>query len=142
MKPAPAAPLTPEVQAWLDARCGSAAQRQDAEHLLHLLAQASGQAPQLLPGQIAGFGEYRYRHASGRQGDSCLLGMAVRGRELVVYLMSECADQASLLARLGPHRMGKACLYLRQLAGIDLDVLETLVRNCMAETLRLHPQAV
>jgi hypothetical protein len=39
--------------------------------------------------------------------------------------------QERLLERLGPHKTGKSCLYVKRLADIDLDVLRTLVTRSM-----------
>jgi hypothetical protein len=57
------------------------------------------------------YGSYRYTYESGRTGEAPLVGFAIRGRELVVYLDAEGDGQKSLLSRLGKHRMGKVCLY-------------------------------
>ena len=62
-----------------------------------------------------------------------LAAFAIRGRDLVVYLMGEGEAQTALLSRLGKHKMGKTCLYFRQLADLDKSVLEELVVNAMAE---------
>jgi hypothetical protein len=67
-----------------------------------------------------------------------LAGFAIRGRELVVYLMAEGDDQASLLARLGKHKMGKSCLYFKQLGDLDKSVLEQLVAGSIAEVRRRY----
>ena len=56
-----------------------------------------------------------------------MAGFAIRGRELVVYLVAERGVQRSLLSRLGRHKMGKSCLYFKQLADLDRSALEKLV---------------
>ena len=75
----------------------------------------------------------------GRSGQSCLTGFAVRGKELVVYLVAESAEQAALLATLGKHKMGKSCLYFKRLADLDPKVLEALVAGSAAEIARRYP---
>jgi hypothetical protein len=55
-----------------------------------------------------------------------------RGRELVVYLVVDGQEQRALLCKLGKHKMGKACLYFKQLADLDESVLETLVVDSVA----------
>ena len=67
-----------------------------------------------------------------------MAGFAIRGRELVVYLLVEGEEQRSLLSKLGKHRMGKVCLYLRQLADLDRPTLEKLVVGSVAEVRRRH----
>jgi NAD(P)-dependent dehydrogenase (short-subunit alcohol dehydrogenase family) len=88
---------------------------------------------------IVGYGRYTYRYASGTSGESCVTGFAIRGRDLVVYLVAESPRQEALLARLGKHKLGKACLYLKRVADVDLAVLESLVAEAVAEVRRRHP---
>jgi hypothetical protein len=87
---------------------------------------------------IVGYGSYRYTYESGRTGESPLAAFAIRGRELVVYVVTEGAEQRSLLSKLGKHRMGKVCLYFKQLADLDKSVLEKLVAGSVAEVRRRH----
>ena len=87
---------------------------------------------------IVGYGSYSYKYESGRTGESCLTGFAVRGKELVVYLVTESQEQQLLLAKLGKHKMGKACLYFKRLADLDTLVLQTLIAQSVAETKRRH----
>jgi hypothetical protein len=88
---------------------------------------------------IVGFGSYHYKYASGHEGDSALAGFAMRGSELVVYIAADLEGRDVLLARLGKHRTGKVCVYIRRLANVDLNVLETLVARSVADTKRRYP---
>ena len=88
---------------------------------------------------IVGFGSYHYKYASGHEGDSALAGFAVRGSELVVYIMG-FKGRDVLLGKLGKHRTGKVCVYIRRLADVDLKVLETMIARSIAETKRLYPE--
>lgn len=88
---------------------------------------------------IVGFGSYHYKYPSGHEGDSALGAFAVRGRELVVYTAESFEGREALLAKLGKHKTGKVCVYIRRLADIDLKVLETLVARSIEETRRLYP---
>jgi predicted GIY-YIG superfamily endonuclease len=78
-------------------------------------------------GPDLGFGRYHYRYESGREGDWMVSGFAVRAKELVLYLGCGGGGFDDLLARLGKHRLGKGCLYVKTLAQVDAAVLETLV---------------
>ena len=89
---------------------------------------------------IVGFGSYHYKYASGHEGDSALAAFAVRGRELVVYTAGAFEGRDVLMGKLGKHRAGKVCVYIRRLADVDLKVLETLVSRSVAETRRRYPQ--
>lgn len=131
-------PTQASVDEYLSARA-SPQQLADCTTLMTLLHRVTQEAPCMWGPSIVGYGRYRYRYDSGRTGESCAAGFALRGREIVVYLVAEGADQQGLLARLGRHRMGKSCLYLRRLADVDLAVLEALVAGSVAEIARRHP---
>lgn len=125
------------IDAYLASRA-SVEQMRDCKALLALLQRVTGEPPRMWGPSIVGFGSYRYPLAGGKCGESCATGFAVRGKELVVYLVAECPDQADLLTRLGAHRLGKACLYFKRLAALDEQVLERLVRGSLAELRRRH----
>ena len=127
-----------KLEAYLDARA-SPAQRADCEVLMALLQRITNESPRMWGPSIVGYGVYRYRYDSGHSGESCLTGFAIRGKELVVYLVTEGADQPALLAKLGPYKMGKACLYLKRLEVIDMAILEQLLRASAAQTRRRYP---
>lgn len=126
------------VDDYLAARA-SPQQLADCQALMALCQRITQQPPRMWGPSIVGYGAYTYRYESGHSGQSCQLGFAVRGRELVVYLLAEGPDQAARLARLGPHKMGKACLYLKRLADVDLEVLAALMADSVAEIRRRHP---
>ena len=115
---------------------GSEQQRADCRELIALLRRATRRPPRMWGPSIVGFGSYRYTYESGRTGEAPLAGFAIRGRELVIYMAPEQDEQKSLLSRLGPHRMGKSCLYFKRLADLDRSVLEQLVAGSMAEASR------
>lgn len=113
-------------------------QRPDAQVLVELMTRITGEGPVMWGPTIVGFGSYHYRYASGHEGDAPLTGFASRQRELVVYLLCE-GQSETLLPKLGRHRRSKACLYIRRLAEVRLDVLEELIRASIAEVRRLYP---
>ena len=113
-------------------------QRSDAQKLVALMRRVTRQKPVMWGPSIVGFGSYHYKYASGHEGDSALTGFAVRGRELVVYIAQGFEGRDALLAKLGKHRTGKVCVYIRRLADIDLKILETLVARSIADTKRRY----
>ena len=117
---------------------GSETQRADCGALMTLLARVTGEGPRMWGPSIVGFGAYRYTYESGRTGEAPRVGFAIRGRDLVLYVLAEGDDQRALRARLGTHTMGKACLYFRRLSDLDGAVLEQLVTNSVAEVERRH----
>jgi len=113
------------------------AKRTDALALVSLMAEVSGE-PAVLWGTMVGFGHYHYRYETGHEGDSFLVGFAPRKAEFSIYLMGtylpEVAEKReALLARLGKHRMGKACLYVKRLSDVDLVVLRELAEMSVVE---------
>jgi hypothetical protein len=115
-------------------------QRNDAQTLVDLMRRVTRQEPRMWGPSIIGFGSYHYKYASGHEGDSALAAFAVRGRELNVYIMEGFEGRDVLLAKLGKHRTGRVCVYMRRLADVDLKVLETLVARSVADTKRRYPQ--
>lgn len=112
-------------------------QAADCRVLMALFGKLTGQSPRMWGPSIVGYGSYRYTYESGRTGEAPLAGFAIRGRELVVYLDCEDGDRP-LLSKLGKHRMGKSCLYFKQLSDLDFPVLEKLVADSMATTRRRY----
>ena len=108
----------------------NAQRRADADTLVELMCDVTGEPPVVWGPSIVGFGRYHYRYATGPEGDAPLAAFAPRKQELVVYLVSGYEHRYPvLLDRLGPHRTGKSCLYLKRLSDVDLDVLRTLVER-------------
>lgn len=107
-------------------------QSRDCARLMAMLTKITKHEPRMWGPSIVGFGSYRYKYDSGREGEACLTGFAIRKSELVVYLVAESQEQASLLARLGKHKMGKSCLYFKRLSDLDTAVLEKLVAGSVA----------
>lgn len=103
--------------------------RADAQTLLGLMTAVTGEDPVMWGSSIVGFGSYRYRYASGREGEWLATGFSPRAAASTVYLMDGFAGREELLRRLGPHSTGASCLYLRRLEAVDLDVLAELVRR-------------
>lgn len=117
--------------------------RADARILVRLMSETTGEPPQLW-GSMIGFGRYHYRYESGHEGDRFLVGFAPRKDSFSIYLMGsylpeEAARREALLAQLGKHRMGKACLYVRRLGDIEIEVLQRLVEASAAELRKRYP---
>ncbi|MFG1660990.1 DUF1801 domain-containing protein [Micromonospora chersina] len=109
--------------------------RADAERLCALLCEVTGEPPVMWGPSIVGFGSYRYTYGSGRTGDWPLVGFSPRKQQLVVYLVGGYEERyPSVLARLGPHKTGKGCLYLKRLDDVD----ESALRELVDRTVRVH----
>ena len=112
--------------------------RKDCEALAKLMTRAPNHSPKMRGSSIVGFGSYHYKYESGREGDTCLVGFSPRKSEISVYGLRAAPNAEELLARLGPHKAGKGCVYIKTLGNVDLKVLEQLVASAAAETKRQH----
>lgn len=129
-------PNDSSVEAFLDG-IADERQRSDSRALCQLMREATALEPRMWGDSIVGFGSYHYRYGSGREGDSFLTGFSPRKQSLTVYIMSGFARYDALLARLGKHKTGKACLYVKHLDDVDQEILREIVAESaahMAET--------
>jgi len=132
-------PTRASVDAYLASRA-STEQLVDCKAIMAMCKRVTKQQPKMWGPSIVGYGSYNYTYESGRSGDACLAGFAVRGKELVVYLLAENPAQLDLLANLGRHKMGKSCLHFKRLADLDAKVLEALIAGSVAEVRRRYPR--
>ena len=115
-----------------------AEKRKDCQTIARMMKQATGAAPKMWGPSIVGYGNYHYRSTSGREGDWFQVGFSPRATALTLYLMGGLERHAGLLKRLGKHKTGKGCLYIKRLSEVDVAVLEELIGECVQH---LSPQA-
>ena len=115
-----------DVRAYLES-VASKQRRKDALTMLELMREITGEKAEMWGESIVGFGSYRYRYASGRQGDWFLTGFAPRKQALTLYIMPGFERYEALLAKLGKHKIGKSCLYISKLADVDRNVLKEII---------------
>ena len=101
--------------------------REEAHILDQLFQKVTGWSPVMWGPSIIGYGSYHYKYESGREGDMCATGFSPRKANHSLYIMPGYTDFEDILARLGKHSMGKACLYIKKLDDVDLDVLAELI---------------
>jgi uncharacterized protein DUF1801 len=113
--------------------------KQDAEKLLPWFEKVTGLAGRMWGPSMIGFGRYHYRYESGREGEAMLTGFSPRKQEMVLYIMPGYRFEAmqEKLARLGPHKLGKSCLYIKRLSDVDMGVLAEIVEAGVAH-MRAH----
>ncbi len=100
----------------------------EATRLDAIFRDVTGFAPKLWSGRMVGYGEYDYTYESGHSGTSLATGFAVSPRQLTIYVMPGYTPFAEIMARIGKHRRGKACLYLTRLEHVDESALRDLIR--------------
>ncbi len=101
--------------------------REDGLALLDFFSKVTQMKAEMWGSSIIGFGRYRYKYESGREGEFMMTGFSPRKAALSIYIMPGYRDMSEKLARLGKHKTGKSCLYINKLADIDMDVLEEIV---------------
>jgi hypothetical protein len=107
--------------------------RADCRKLVRMMRKATGKAPRLWATMI-GFGKQRYRTKSGIEGDMFVVGFASRKPDLVLYLMCGSVRAGGLLKKLGKHRAGVSCIYVRRLADLDEDVLARIIEAAVQDS--------
>jgi hypothetical protein len=107
--------------------------RADCFALLEMMKRATGAEPVLWGNGIIGFGDYHYRSSSGREGDWFEAGFASRKANIAVHIMPGIDRYGEILERLGKHKTGVGCVYIKRLSDIDVNVLEELVTTAVGE---------
>lgn len=118
------ADITDFINAYVD----NEQKKADSFRLIELMKNWSGFEPKMWGPTMIGFGSYHYKYASGHEGDAMLIGFSPRKPEFSLYVAAPGDDNKNLIENLGKFKMGKACIYVKRLSDIDLDVLEKLCK--------------
>lgn len=119
-------PTDTNVKAFLDA-VTDPQRKADCQAVIRLMKGITKAEPVLWGASIIGFGNFTYTYPSGRTADSFLLGVSPRKKDLSLHVTPSLSGFGDLLAKLGPHKCGKACLYVNTLADVDAKVLKELL---------------
>jgi len=138
MAPNKTMPSAVSVQTFLDS-VPDDGKRADALSLIDIMQKATGECPVMWGPSIVGFGSYHYRYASGREGDSPLVGFSPRTTSLVIYIVTGFDGAEPLLAELGKHSTGKSCLYIKRLSDVDLKVFARLIKQSVQAVRKKYP---
>lgn len=102
--------------------------KKDCKTLMKVFKEATGVKPKMWGDSIIGFGEYTYYRSNGDEGQFMACGFSPRKSGPTLYIMPGYSDYNSLLKQLGPHKLGKSCLYLKSLENIDLKIMTKLIK--------------
>jgi hypothetical protein len=103
--------------------------RKDSILLLKLMEKISKEKPKLWGSSMIGFGKKTYRSpATGREVDWFKIGFSPRKANLSLHLVFDMKEHAVILKKLGRHKTGAGCLYIKKLEDVDLRVLEELIK--------------
>ena len=106
-------------------------QRKDSFAILEMMKKASGEEPKMWGTSIVGFGKMRYKSSSGREVDWMLIGFAPRKANISLYLTVNIKEYAAYLEKLGKHKTGAGCLYIKKLEDINTKILENMIRDSL-----------
>jgi hypothetical protein len=115
--------------------------RKDAYQLIDIFTRIVGDKP-VMWGKIIGFGSYHYKYASGREGDYLRTGFAIRADSFSIYLINGFTGKETLLEHLGKHKIGKGCLYIKNLDSIDITILEQLIKESVEYIDNTYPRMI
>lgn len=115
-----------------------AQKRQDCQAISEIMREVTGAEPRMWGENIVGFGSYHYRYATGREGDWPLTGFSPRKQNLTLYLSYGFEQHGELMQRLGKHKVGKACLYIKRLSDVDQNALRELVQRSVEQLRRMN----
>lgn len=110
----------------------------DCKTIAALMEELTSSKPKMWGESIVGFGDYRYKYASGREGDWFLAGFSNRKQSISLYIMGYLEYYTEILEELGKHKHGKGCLYIKKLSDVDLDVLKTLISTSIERLKKNH----
>jgi hypothetical protein len=113
--------------------------RKDCKAIVKMMQEATGEKPKMWGANMIGFGSYHYKYDSGREGDWFVTGFSPRKANLTLYLMAGFSNFDTLLAKLGKHKTGKACLYVKKLDDIDQVVLKKLIKESVTHVRKTWP---
>ncbi len=109
-----------------------AQKREDAGAVVEIMRTATKADPVMWGTSIIGFGSYRYKYATGREGDWPIIGLSPRKQNLTLYIMQGCDQHGDLLAKLGKHSAAGSCLHIKRLSDIDVPTLKKLITLSVA----------
>lgn len=112
--------------------------REDAAKVIALMRAATGEEPKMWGTSIIGFGTYRYKYESGREGDWPIVGLSPRKQNLVLYIMPGFSAYEALLAKLGKHSTGSSCLYIKRLSDIHEPTLRKIISASVTAMKKRH----
>ena len=126
-------PTKSSVTAFLEA-VSPPQKREDCRTIATLMQEITGEKPVLWGKSIIGFGDYRYKYASGREGNWFLAGFSPRKNTITLYLFCDLDHPGLSLDKLGTYKRGKGCLYIKKLSDVNLNVLKRLIKKAIVLT--------
>lgn len=112
--------------------------RADCKVIAKMMRKATGDRASMWGNSIVGYGSYDYKYASRREGSWMICGFSPRAQNIAIYIMPGFSAIEKLMKKLGKHKTGKSCLYIKKLEDVDREVLEELIGASVAEMRRKY----
>jgi len=125
-------PTAESVSAFID-KIADRTRKEDCQAVIEIMKDVTNEDPEMWGPSIVGFGRYRYKYPGGREAEWMITGFSPRKGDLTLYIMQGFESSPELMKRLGKHKTGKSCLYIKKLADVDLEVLRELVEKSVKE---------
>jgi Domain of unknown function (DU1801) len=125
-------PTDAKVSAFLDG-LDNEKRRGESLELIEAMQRLSGFPAVMWGPSIIGFGKYEYTYDSGHSGTSMRVGFSPRKAAMTLYIFPGYENKGALLEKLGPHTLGKSCLYIKDLSKIDVKALEDIISMSLKE---------
>lgn len=103
--------------------------KDDCFQLVQLLENISGFNAKLWGSRIVGFGNFKYKTKAGKEGEWFLIGFTPNKDKISLHLMHGLVNETVLLSKLGKHKIGKGCLYIKRLSDINIEILKELINT-------------
>jgi len=124
---------TASVEEFLDA-IPDEQRREDCYAISKIMQRATGKKPVMWGPSIVGFGNFTYKYPGGKEMAWFPIGFSPRKNDLTLYLMGGGLHlQKERLQRLGKHKTGVGCLYIKRLADVDVAVLTEMVAAALTD---------
>ena len=110
----------------------------DIRELVKIFEETSGFPPKMWGEAIIGFGSYHYKYESGHEGDAPLAGLSNRVAQISLYVYQDIDDKENLFSQLGKVKTAKACIYIKKLEDINIDVLKKIITNSIKTIQKIY----
>ena len=113
--------------------------RKDSKAVAAMMQKATKAKPAMWGTNLVGFGQARFKYATGRELDWMLVAFAPRKNNITLYIMSGFERHDELMAKLGKHSHGKGCLHIKRLSDVHLPTLQKLIDASVKHVKKLYP---
>ncbi|NEN24387.1 DUF1801 domain-containing protein [Cryomorpha ignava] len=130
------------VEEFINALADTEQKREDSFALLKIMQEHTGYKPKMWGPSIIGYGSYHYKYDSGHEGEGPLVGFSPRKKEFSLYVFTGMAEHEHLVQNLGKFRKGKACIYIKKVEDIDLNVLKEVMSETISYLKLKYPETL